>query len=250
MNKKTEDQILTELLHDKNEQPPKALDDIILNHAKASHSQNEPVTKKRDWKPWLAAASVVLALPLLWILTQNQELTKVPEPFPAPQVEQKPSVEIQGVIAESEAVMSDTDYHGDEQDQLEEQGKITVTGSRIMRAPEPDAAQEEPAAYLDVFEESVEAESKRSITGKEINYESLEANKTLLKNEFKAKKRTIKPSNMDPLMALEYAQFGRYLEEGQFDLADELLTEMQENWPDFDFEDMIYRLAEAEANSN
>ncbi len=249
MNNKTEDQILTELLRDANEQPPKALDDLILNQAKVNNNAaaNAKI-QKRDWKPWLAAASVALVMPLLWMITNNEELTHTKEVLSTPQITPKPSTELDQSLTRPESTFSDADFVGHEQEQLHDMGEITITGSRIKQTI--DEAQEEPATYIEIFDESIETESQRSITGKVIDQESLETNKVLLKNELKAKKRTIKPSNMNPLMALEYEQFGRYLEQGQFDLADQLLTEMQDNWPDFDFEDMIYRLAEAETKSD
>ncbi|MCX7555010.1 hypothetical protein OS175_14130 [Marinicella sp. S1101] len=260
MNNENEDQRITDLLRADNEQPPKALDDAILKYAKSSQTENQNVeakNKKRDWKPWLAAASVVLVMPLLWLMSQNESLIQSKETSVMPQAAPQPSAKSMGTPAleqrneqrfEQALESAHADFVDDEQEQLNEEDKITVSGSRIKSAL--DEAQAEPAAYIDQFEQVMEVESQRSITGRMIDHESVEANKALLKDELKAKKRTIKPSNMDPLMALEYAQFGRYLEQGQFDLADQLLTEMQENWPDFDYEDMIYRLAIAEANNS
>jgi hypothetical protein len=242
MNNQDEDKIINDLYQQGNqEQPPKALDDLILKHAEHStHQSQQPaaVKSKNNWRPWLAAASVVLVMPLIWLLTQNQELsqdfgqTQSLESKSKEQLETAPSIDNAFADDDIEA------YETDDQD-FEEQGKITVTGARMRQEP--------AAAPMPALEEVIGDGVQRSITGKPIDFDSLQANQKILKDELKAKKRTIKPSTMDPLMALEYEQFGRYLERGEFDAADQLLTEMQENWPDFDFEDMIYRLAAAEA---
>ncbi len=112
-----------------------------------------------------------------------------------------------------------------------------------------DAVPTQGASIADL-QAIIEEQGRLSITGKPIDRESLNSNKAKLMDELKAKKRTINHSTMSPLMALEYEQFGRYLDRGQFDMADQLLTDMQESWPEFDFEEMIYRLALAETETN
>lgn len=258
-NNEHKDKVLNDLYQQANqEQPPAALDEIILKQAKQAQSGLNKSTankSKNNWRPWLAAASVVLVLPLIWFLTQNQAIMpefdsaqsiEAPKPS-AKQPSTKPGTQQETNINEAFAddlnmeSAAENELLEMDQDGQEDQGRITVTGSRARTEPAP-------APMLDL-EDKLEQQTQRSISGKPINQESLNANKKLLKDEFKAKKRTIKPSNMDPLMALEYEQFGRYLEQGEIEKADQLLTDMQENWPDFDFEDMIYRLAEAELGS-
>ena len=236
MNNKDEDQILNDLYHQGNqEQPPKALDDLILKQAQ--QSQLATSKSKYNWRPWLAAASVVLVLPMIWLLTQQQQLRPELKPIQAPTNQAtetlNPAPKAEEAFA-ADAVM--------EADEAMEDNQITVTGSRIQAEP--------AAAPMVDYQDLIERQGQRSITGKPIDQQSLQANKELLMDEFKAKKRTIKPSTMDPLMLLEYEQFGRYLDEGNIEAADQLLSEMQENWPDFDFEDMIYRLVEAEIQAN
>jgi len=247
MNNEHEDNLLHDLYQQGNKElPPAALDDIILNQAKQAkrnHTTSNKSHSKKSWRPWLAAASVVLVLPMVWFLTQNQQIT--------PDFGSASSVETPKPTAKKEAFTNDTiaeegaSYKPQPEAELAEmddasQDRITVTGNRMRSEPA-----ESPAPVLDL-EDKIETQALRSISGKPIDQESLQANMQILKDEFKAKKRTIKPSTMDPLMALEYEQFGRYLELGDIEKADQLLTEMQESWPDFDFEDMIYRLAEAE----
>lgn len=102
---------------------------------------------------------------------------------------------------------------------------------------------------LDQVTQVIEQQGHISITGRPIDEASLRANQQRLLDELKGQKRPINPSTMSPLMALEYEQFGRYLERGDFMRADQLLTDMQESWPDYDYEDMIYQLAMAEVQA-
>ncbi len=242
MNHADEDKILNDLYQQANqEQPPKALDDVILQHAEQSLSNegrqvSTPITK--NWQPWLAAASVVLVIPMIWLLTQNQELTSGLEHTQS--FESKPSPTIDAKL-KSESVADDVGIEADtEEMEAFEPNESPVVNHAVSKPPAPKAVS------VNDLQAIIEQQGQRSITGKPIDRESLQANKELLLGELKAKKRTIKPSNMDPLMTLEYEQFGRYLEQGKIEAADQLLTEMQENWPEFDYEDMIYRLATAE----
>ncbi len=231
-----ENQIINDLYQQGNqEQPPKALDDLILKHAQQSQHTASNAVKGRQWRPWLAAASVVLVLPLIWLLTQNQQLHETTETMG------------QSIGNDTAPVKSEAPKNLNDAGTSAELPVMDEVEVEAEASPEISSYYEQPAAapMLD-SQEKIEAQSQRSISGKPIDKASLQANKAVLMDELKAKKRTIKPSTMDPLMALEYEQFGRYLEQGQIESADNLLTEMQENWPDFDFEEMIYRLAEAE----
>ncbi len=245
MNHTDEDKILNDLYQQANqEQPPKALDDVILQHAEQSLSnegQQVSTHTAKNWRPWLAAASVVMVLPLIWLLTQNQELTSDLGQIQTIEPKPRPSI---GPKLKSESVADDA---GVESDTMEMEAFKPNENTAVNRAISSPPVSEAVSANNDLSA-IIEQEVQHSITGRPIDHESLQANKELLLGELKAKKRTIKPSTMDPLMALEYEQFGRYLEQGKIEAADQLLTEMQDNWPEFDFEDMIYRLATAEIN--
>lgn len=116
-------------------QPPKALDDAILARAEQAHQP----TRLGRLRPWLAAASILFAIPILWLMLEQPELQQArqeslqPEPVPSapmsvdsPKPDTKPSPSADDLYS---------------QDQLTEQGKITVTGSRIKRQdPESDTA--------------------------------------------------------------------------------------------------------------
>ena len=128
--------------------------------------------------------------------------------------------------------------------------------SQPIESEEFDTASEdrqtifEPEVPMTNLQDVIEEQGHISITGQPIDTESLAAKKAQIISDAVGQKKPINPGTMDPLMLLEYAQFGRYLDLGQFDLADELLTEMQENWPEYDFEDMIFQLALAESQSD
>ncbi|WP_154224451.1 hypothetical protein [Marinicella rhabdoformis] len=228
-----------------NEQPPAALDQLIQQAAKDSLNAHSVVTKKGNRSMWMAAASVALVAPLLYWLTLNlsptevqqaedyfrqADMESVAQPKPAAQAPPKADKK----MAAKEEVLAD-EYDLDEQI-IQEQGKITVTGSRIMRNPkaENDGADDE-AKYEPVLAEesqSVEAESPAKL--------SLQRNKALLKSEFKAKKQRIsKDSIADPMMALEWQQLQQYIAQGEKAQAQALLATMQVDWPDYDFNELI-----------
>lgn len=234
MNQSDDEKLLNDLYHQgHDEEPPKAIDALILQQAKQS---NQPSHKHNNWRPWLAAASVVLVMPIIWLLVQNEQLmeqaTTVPtiesnEPKPAKvaRKEAKPQVaeEYMMAPAESERPANEpaapaVDMGADTIDlqDTEDQGKITVTGSRIKR--------------------------------EDLETESVKANRQVLMNEFKAKKKTLKQSNLDPILALELQQFEQYLELGEFEQATQLLQEMQEREPDFDYSELEQRLVDAREN--
>ena len=72
--------------------PPSSLDNTILNKAHSS----QILTPRNHWRPWLAAASVVFAIPMIWYITQNNELIEYQTPIPsvvAPKaIEQAPNL--------------------------------------------------------------------------------------------------------------------------------------------------------------
>lgn len=139
-------------------QPPKAIDDAILAHAEQAHQS----TRLGRLRPWLAAASVLFALPILWLMLEQPELQQVrqeslqPEPIPSAPVSNhssKPDIK-------AKPAPSAEDRNA--QDKLTEQGKITVTGSRIKR--------QDPELDMAGLEAPVTAEKKRAAT-KEANQE-------------------------------------------------------------------------------
>jgi hypothetical protein len=221
-NHENNDKIIHELYNKGDRDiPPGSIDNIILNRAKSSC---QIPASRNKWRPWLAAASVVFAIPMIWYITQNNELIEYQTPIPsvvAPKtIEQAPDLTEEAMPANEVA-------------------KPVASKPYAAPAIVDMVAQEQDGA--------TEAE-KSSENGNLINQSSLEANRQLLKNELKAKKRTIKPSNLDPMMALELQQFEQYLSENRLVDAEQLLNEMQQNYPDFDYTDLIVLLADAKDN--
>lgn len=229
MNQQNEDNILNRLYQDANqEQPPAALDDLILKHAQYSSASKISKQRLNNWQPWLAAASVVLVIPMIWLLTQNQDLTN--EMAPIQDTEIHPA-KAKKTLPKAESAAQESGLDA-------EQSEINVKRSRISTEPTPIAA---PVPTLDAPQASAE-QNQRSIDEKSINQQSLKANQAMLMDEFKAKKKTIKQSNMEPIMALELQQFHQYIEQGQFESAKLLLDEMIKTYPDFEFQDLINQL--------
>lgn len=205
------------------EAPPKALDDAILNAAKASLPE-----KNNKRTMWLAAASVALVGPLLLWVSLNVTPTSIqraddyfiqersePQKEAAPKPKAAPAPQIQ-----QDVVM-------DAEEELD-QGEITVTGSRIKRATESDwDNMMEKAATVSEPSESAPVAT------------SIELNQAMLKAEFKAKKQRInKDTIADPMMALEWQQLQQYIEQNEHQKALELLQSLKSQWPDYDYSDL------------
>jgi len=221
MNQQDEDKILNQMYQAANqEQPPEALDELILKHAQSTQRP----TKTKSWQPWLAAASVVLVIPMIWLLTQNQQLTKDLASHHLP--ENQPT-EINDAPPKTGTVMNSISVD-------QEQSPSKATDSQSKPAPSPTM----PSAVA----QTREAESQQSATDQASKQRSINTNKTLLMNEFKAKKKTIKPGNLDPIMALELQQFNQYLEQGETESAELLLNTMMQDYPDFEFQAMLNQL--------
>ncbi len=230
MNQQDQHKLLNNLYQKGNqEQPPAALDELILKQAQQSNQMentSRELNKKNNWQPWLAAASVVLAIPMIWLLTQNQELS---QDIGQIQSFESQAVKSQEVAPKAEAFASDT--------VIQTEQRNTTTGNHIK--PIPSSA---PSPMAD-SQQASEEQAETSITGKPIDQQSVQANKTLLLNEFKAKKRSLKPNNLDPIMALEIQQFNQLIEQGDVDSAEQLLNSIMLDHPDFDYQDLLSELA-------
>ena len=258
MTQSSDDKLLTELYKaGENNAPPAHLDAAILNQAKSDQRRK---ATGQSWRPWLAAASVVLVIPMIWLLSQQDQLIETAtQSLPSSTTEPVDSVAKNKASAAEQGTMDDSFADAIPEAEADRQWKapsaavsleqrnstpksvaIKDLEEQLQATPEPSSA---PAEALQ------DSDTLISITGNRISRAAVEAKKEQLKAELQAPKKTIKASTMDPLMALEYAQFNRYLEQQQFDQADQLLTDLQERYPDFDYEDMIYQLAIAEAKA-
>lgn len=143
-------------------QPPKALDDAIRARAEQAHQPS----RLARLRPWLAAASVLFAVPFLWLMLEQPELQQARQeslqPEPAPSV----SVSADRAKPSTQAKTSPSADTIDPQDKVTDHGTITVTGSRIRRQdPESDTTGENTPApaekkRTDAREEQVMTEFK------------------------------------------------------------------------------------------
>lgn len=235
MNPNDDDKVLQEIYRSGNDdQPPAQLDQIILQHAQQSHATK---SKLRSWRPWLAAASVVLVLPMIWILVQNEQLLDRAAPNAQLTQPQKPKPAKE---------LNKQEFHSEPEPVLEEEVQMAPAESNQPAAPSADMASEADDATLE------DTYGKITVTGSRIRREdpesleteSVKANREILLNELKTKKKSLKQSNLDPILAMELQRFDMYLEEGKIDQAAQLLQEMQEREPDFDYSELEQRLAD------
>jgi|GEM_PF-2128458 len=138
-------------------QPPKAIDDAIMARAQQAHQP----TRLGRLRPWLAAASVLLAVPILWLMLEQPELQQARQESLQP--EPVPSVPMSTDSAKPNAKAKTSADTIDLQDSETDQDTITVTGSRLRhQEPESDAAGLEAPAP---------AEKKRA-TAKEVQQDN------------------------------------------------------------------------------
>lgn len=224
-----------------NEQPPAALDQLIKNAAQDSLKPKQAKTKGNNRTMWMAAASVAMVVPLLYWLTftvqptdmqqsadyfPQAEMDSVAAPKPAVQAAPKADKKVAAERKAAQTYEALADDMDTDQQNIPEQGKITVTGSRIMHDTEDDNFAETEMAEEQLGEAAAEPAPMPS----------LERNRALLKSEFKAKKQRInKDSIADPMMALEWQQLQQYIDQGDKVKAQALLATMRVDWPNYDF---------------
>lgn len=231
MSQSDDDKILNNLYQQgHHDEPPTEIDELIMQHAKQSHQSSQ---NRKNWRPWLAAASVVLVMPVIWLLVQNEQLMEQATPVPTIEADKpKPAKmarkEAKPQVAE-EIMMAPT--------QSERQTYDPAAPVAGMAADSLDVQ--------DLEEEDKFTETDSLSKREDVETESVKANRAMLMNEFKAKKKTLKQSNLDPILALELQQFEQYLEQGELEQATQLLQEMQEREPDFDFSELAQRLSDA-----
>jgi hypothetical protein len=227
MSHTEEDKLLSKLYRQSSqEQPPATLDELILQHASQSHHRDKP---GRSWRPWLAAASVVLVVPLIWLLTQDTALLESGKP---PTTLSLPAAEPATGEPTDDAEAADS----------------SAAPAPVVAAPVMEAQTAEPAAPpadAAMMEEEVAEPARIQVTGSRVRSESLALNKQLLIEQATGGKRPLKPDSMGPELALLYQQFNRYLNEGQLDFAEAVLNDMQQSHPEFDYVDLLNRLEQA-----
>lgn len=185
-----------------NDEPPEFIDKIIHDHAKS------PV-KRNNWRPWLAAASILLTVPLFVFLSLQPALLEAPA---------------------TESIITNEDSGSNE--------SIHMTEELPSREHMSNAQELAPAPASAIAEEDSEVVVHQSTTS------SLESNRNLLKEELRAQKRSLKPANLTPILALEIQQFEQFIEEGLWDQAQTLLEQMKVNYPDYSFQSLDEALAQ------
>lgn len=242
-------------------QPPKSIDDAILAHAEQAHQS----TRLGRLRPWLAVASVLFALPILWLMLEQPELQQSmqeslhPEPVPSISMsDEKPQPQAAAPAA-------------DPQDQEPTQGAITVTGSRV-RAQKQDsstAALEAPVFMNEVAAPATSANEQKSAAEdhKLESIKSVEAEAdsnteavvmtaptepaAIRKVPFEAVPtvvtmvdliKQIKPANLTEKKHRLWHELQQQLDKQQWQQAQQALEQLETAHPDIDFSDLSKHL--------
>lgn len=121
----------------KKAQPPKDIDDAIMARAQQAHQP----TRLGRLRPWLAAASILFAVPILWLMLGQPELQQARQeslqPVPVPSV----PLSMDSAKPDTEAKPTPSAETDDPQDSEADQSKITASGARIRyQDPESETA--------------------------------------------------------------------------------------------------------------
>ncbi len=229
------------------DQPPKALDDAIMQAAQASlpPKSEGKSPQRRNKTMWMAAASVALVTPLLlWISVQvtPTSIQSAEDYFPEKEVMNQPMAAPKPASSapaerrvQAEPV---TEAKQDDSDGAFEPEQIKVTGSRI-KVSDLNESIDEPEFDHEIQEEAAAFEADDAFQ------KDVKRNQELLKSEFKAKKQRIEKNTVaDPMMALEWQQLLQYIEQGEKSKAQALLQSMQTQWPNYDYSALEQRLQE------
>jgi hypothetical protein len=237
-------------------QPPKSIDDAILARAEQAHQ----TTRLGRLRPWLAAASILFAVPILWLMLEQPELQQAreeslkPEPVPsAPMSVDRPKTD-----ANAKSGPATDDIYS--QDQLTEQGKITVTGSRIKRQdPESDAtgleapsvAEKKPATSQQAKQETqelTELKAERDPSAED-NMHSSPASYAPTSAEMQQSSESIvdlieqlKPQEMSETEQALWQDLQRQIDLQQWQQSEQSLKHLTKHHPDIDFNDLKERI--------
>lgn len=222
MNHTEDDKILKKLYQQSQQQlPPESLDDLILQQASQSHHREK---RGRNWRPWLAAASVVLVVPLIWVMTQSPNMLETTDSRPTINL---PQPNNQSTAAKPAPMAADATPPAAEPEPPVKAAEVPVT-----TMPEASTMADEQAPQA----------NRIQVTGSRLRTDPALAQKQLLIEQLTGGKRTFNPEKLNPDLALLYKQFEQHLKSGQLELAEEILDEMYDAYPEYDFEPLWLKL--------
>lgn len=204
-----DEKVLKELYFEMDlDQPPADLDQIILAQASSNKKPS------RHFKSWLAAASMVLVFPLVWLITQQVD-TYHDDP-----VSKDQNFDPSPVVPQAEKTHQSTTTY---------QHSIPQ-GTDAEERSEP-VAMSAPAAILPPQSK----DSQNSDNRLQDTSDSFAANKQLLLDELSAGKRKPSEKNLTPQMILKIEQLNQLIENKHWAEAQSLLDELQSSHPEYDF---------------
>lgn len=230
MSTHEDDQSLSKLYRQaKQQQPPVELDELIIQHASQSHHREKP---GHNWRPWLTAASVLLVVPMIWMISREETIL----------ADSEPQTHFGQPVSEPLAIEEAADALPAES--IADEWPATPPALTPAK-PEPMAPL---AADMASMDEQTDQPSRVQVTGNRLSNPSVSMNKMRLIEEATGGKKPLNPELMDPELALLFQQFERYLDEGQLDRAASILSDMQASHPAFDYSDLVRRLEQVRSN--
>jgi len=228
-------------------QPPQSVDAAILAHA--NQDKRSQLSRLR---PWLAAASVLFTIPVLWLMLQQPELQQAsresvqPEPTPY-------------IIEPADRVKAETKDESGSDDlasfKESDQDTITVTGSRLKRQTTasdktgivaemeqadgqlaPKKAEEKTIANRS-RPEPPESAPLKPVPDSLRQAKAIQFNQALLLELADTVKET-KPDQLSSLQAKQWTQFEHDIDQQQWSQAQKSLKQIQQSHPNLDVTDL------------
>lgn len=240
---------LDELYQDNDKkQPPQSVDATILTHA--NKDKRSQLSRLR---PWLAAASVLFTIPVLWLMLQQPELQQTSlesvQPEPMPYIIE-PADRVQ---AETKGESGSDDLASFKESPIQEsdQDTITVSGSRLKRQTTASdktgivAEMEQADGQLALKKAKEKTIANRSrpeppeSTPLQPPPDSLRQAKALQFNqalllELADTVKETKPEQLSSLQAKQWTQFEHDIDQQQWSQAQKSLKQIQQSHPNLD----------------
>lgn len=233
-------------------QPPQSVDAAILAHA--NQDKRSQLSRLR---PWLAAASVLFTIPVLWLMLQQPELQQTsqesvqPEPIPHT-IEPADRVQVE---TKDESGSDDLANFKESPIQESDQDTITVTGSRLKRQTTasdktgiiaemeqadgqlaPKKAEEKTIANRS-RPEPPESAPLKPVPDSLRQAKAIQFNQSLLLELADTIKET-KPDQLSSLQAKQWTQLEHDIDQQQWPQAQKTLKQIQQSHPSLDVTDL------------
>ncbi|GAA4810086.1 hypothetical protein GCM10011365_14990 [Marinicella pacifica] len=222
-------------------QPPKDIDDAIMARAQQA---NQP-TRLGPLRPWLAAASILFAVPILWLMLGQPELQQARQeslqPVPVPSV----PLSMDSAKPDTEAKPTPSAETDDPQDSEADQSKITASGARIRyQDPESETAGLNAPAPAEKRNATAEQEAVEDnlMDSTPASYLSLNSEKQKTSESMEDLIEQLKPDKLTETELALWQSLEQQVKNQQWSEARQTLKQLKQQHPSLDISRLEDRL--------